>query len=90
MIKWHFIRGHDTEANSTQLQGTQILSQKQLASYVPDCARGGRSYEPSYKERKAILYPVNVARNIARQSAATHFVFPSDIELYPSPGNESD
>ena len=29
---------------------------------------------------------VNVARNIARESAATHFVFPSDIELYPSPG----
>ena len=53
---------------------------------MPDCARGGHSYETSYKERKGILYPVNVARNIARESAATHFVFPSDIELYPSPG----
>ena len=29
---------------------------------------------------------MNVARNIARESAGTHFVFPSDIELYPSPG----
>ena len=31
-------------------------------------------------------YPINVARNIARESANTHFVFPADIELYPSPG----
>ena len=30
-------------------------------------------------------YPVNIARNVARATAATHFVFPSDIELYPSP-----
>ena len=56
---------------------------------MPDCSRGGYSYEMSYKESKAILYPVNVARNIARESSATHFVFPSDIELYPSPGMDS-
>ena len=30
-------------------------------------------------------YPVNVARMIARESATTHYVFTSDIELYPSP-----
>ena len=59
------------------------MRQRKLANYVPDCASGGRSYETSYKELKSILYPVNVARNIARESAATHFVFPSDIELYP-------
>ena len=29
-------------------------------------------------------YPVNVARNIARSSAPTWFVLPSDVELYPS------
>ncbi|XP_071450808.1 beta-1,4-glucuronyltransferase 1 [Hetaerina americana] len=40
----------------------------------------------SYKSRKNILYPVNVGRNIARGAATTHFVLPSDIELYPSPG----
>jgi hypothetical protein len=31
-------------------------------------------------------YPVNVGRNIARESANSYFVFPSDIELYPNPG----
>ncbi|GLH06332.1 uncharacterized protein GBIM_11816, partial [Gryllus bimaculatus] len=39
-----------------------------------------------YKSRSHILYPVNVGRNVARESATTHFVLPSDIELYPSPG----
>jgi len=32
------------------------------------------------------MYPVNVGRNIAREAAATHYILPSDIELYPSPG----
>ncbi|XP_046398000.1 beta-1,4-glucuronyltransferase 1 [Ischnura elegans] len=40
----------------------------------------------SYKSRKSLLYPVNVGRNIARAAATTHYVLPSDIELYPSPG----
>ncbi|QQP35228.1 Nacetyllactosaminide beta1_3N-acetylglucosaminyltransferase-like, partial [Caligus rogercresseyi] len=35
---------------------------------------------------KGLNYPVNVGRNIARLEAATHFIFPSDVELYPSPG----
>ena len=33
-----------------------------------------------------LTYPVNVGRNIARESALTHFVLASDIELYPNPG----
>ena len=40
----------------------------------------------SYRSMNNLTYPVNVARNIARLSATSHFVFPSDIELYPSPG----
>lgn len=39
-----------------------------------------------YKTQKKLLYPVNVGRNIARDAALTHFVLPSDIELYPNPG----
>ena len=35
-------------------------------------------------------YPVNIARNVARAEAGTHFVFPSDIELYPSPNLITD
>lgn len=37
-----------------------------------------------YKEAHGLFYPINVARNIARTTAQTHFVFPSDIELYPT------
>lgn len=40
----------------------------------------------TYKAQKKLLYPVNVGRNIARESAQTHYILPSDIELYPSPG----
>lgn len=44
----------------------------------------------TYKTQKKLLYPVNVGRNIARESAVTHYIFPSDIELYPSPGVITD
>ncbi|CAH1999352.1 unnamed protein product [Acanthoscelides obtectus] len=43
------------------------------------------SSENMYKAQKKLLYPVNVGRNVARESAQTHYVLPSDIELYPSP-----
>lgn len=39
----------------------------------------------TYMKQKSLLYPVNVARNIARDAALTHYILPSDIELYPSP-----
>ncbi|KAK8400375.1 hypothetical protein O3P69_003215 [Scylla paramamosain] len=38
----------------------------------------------TYRRQNNLLYPVNVARNTARQAAQTYFVFPSDVELYPS------
>ena len=40
----------------------------------------------SYKKEKGLYYSINVARNVARESANSYFIFPSDIELYPSPG----
>lgn len=30
------------------------------------------------------LFYINIARNIARDAAITHYILPSDIELYPS------
>ena len=37
----------------------------------------------TYRHRNNLDYPINVARNVARTTANTHFIFPSDIELYP-------
>lgn len=39
-----------------------------------------------YRSHKKLLYPVNVGRNVARDTAVTHYILASDIELYPSPG----
>ena len=39
-----------------------------------------------YRKVHSMTYPVNVGRNIARETANSHYIFPSDIELYPSPG----
>ncbi|XP_059622670.1 beta-1,4-glucuronyltransferase 1-like isoform X2 [Phlebotomus argentipes] len=41
-------------------------------------------HEDMFKTLKQLTYPINVGRNVARDAAITHFVFPSDIELYPS------
>ena len=38
-----------------------------------------------YRYKNKLLYPINVGRNLARDSAQTHYIFVSDIELYPSP-----
>ncbi|XP_066141726.1 beta-1,4-glucuronyltransferase 1-like isoform X2 [Euwallacea fornicatus] len=37
-----------------------------------------------FKTEKKLLYPINVARNVAKLASETYFIFPSDIELCPS------
>lgn len=39
----------------------------------------------TYRTMNKLTYPVNVARNIARETVSTHYVLASDIELYTSP-----
>ena len=59
--------------------GMAILNQTQLKDYSVNCDM----YDPTsdsrltYRTQNAMDYPVNVARNVARESAGTHFVFPS-------------
>ena len=55
---------------------------------IPYCDREMPTIEGGETFRKAnnLTYPINVARNTARQAATTHYVLPSDIELYPNPG----
>jgi len=65
----------------------QIPHWQSLLSKRPNCngPEGPTVNAESYKKKNGLDYPVNVARNVARQTVSTHFVFPSDIELYPSP-----
>ncbi|CAO1409779.1 unnamed protein product [Diamesa hyperborea] len=43
-------------------------------------------FSTEYKQQNNLTFPINVLRNVARRSALTHFVFASDIELYPNVG----
>ncbi|ERL89876.1 hypothetical protein D910_07235 [Dendroctonus ponderosae] len=50
-------------------------------AYLRNC---GPEHEEMYKSQNELLYPINVARNVAKLAAQTYFIFPSDIELYPT------
>ena len=39
----------------------------------------------TYRKLNNIYFPINTVRNVARVSATTHYILPSDLELYPSP-----
>lgn len=54
---------------------------------VANCSEiPGDEGSDTFKKANNLLYPINVGRNVAREMATTHFVLPSDIELYPNPG----
>ena len=64
-----------------------IIQYDVLKHKAPDCKNFigyGEDFQ-TFKKENNMVYPINVARNVAREMAQTHFVFPSDIELYPSP-----
>ncbi|CRK98799.1 CLUMA_CG011966, isoform A, partial [Clunio marinus] len=43
-------------------------------------------HNETYRAFKKLVYPINVGRNLARETVGTHFVLASDMELYPNPG----
>ncbi|XP_014208237.1 beta-1,4-glucuronyltransferase 1 [Copidosoma floridanum] len=75
------------------------FSSKHMPKYIPsgdrvsndraNCSKpapwANVSVASMYKTERKLLYPVNVGRNVARESASTRYVLASDIELYPSP-----
>jgi len=67
-------------------RGKSIFSSKFNCSNPPPWT----TWKTTYKTAKKLFYPVNVGRNIARESATTHYILASDIELYPSPGVIND
>jgi len=63
-----------------------LLSFEDAKNYKVDCNTSPPSSSNTYRKIHSMTYPINVGRNIARESANSHYIFPSDIELYPNPG----
>ena len=66
-------------------EGT-ILNWDDASKNKVDCKIPPPTSSNTYRKVHSMTYPVNVGRNIARETANSHYIFPSDIELYPSPG----
>ncbi|XP_063587925.1 beta-1,4-glucuronyltransferase 1-like isoform X1 [Penaeus indicus] len=64
----------------------KVPTTEELLRRKTDCAQEPPRWTnvTTYRQKKKLLYPVNVARNTARQAVQTYFVLPSDVELYPS------
>ncbi|KAB7494819.1 Beta-1,4-glucuronyltransferase 1 [Armadillidium nasatum] len=64
----------------------EIPKTEDLLQRKTDCSKDPPRWTnvTTYRMQKKMLYPVNVARNVARGNSITYFNFPSDIELYPS------
>lgn len=65
------------------------LTEKEALLWPYNCSSINVPYEnvnrsQMYKTNNNLLYPINVGRNIARQSSNTYFILTSDVELYPS------
>ncbi|XP_043192751.1 beta-1,4-glucuronyltransferase 1-like [Amphibalanus amphitrite] len=64
-----------------------VTNATQLLQRQPDCSKPPPWVaKESYRKAKHLTYPVNVLRNVARETVMTHYVLPSDVELYPSEG----
>ncbi|XP_063239581.1 beta-1,4-glucuronyltransferase 1-like [Bacillus rossius redtenbacheri] len=73
--------------DSGQLPGA-VPSPEDMLSRAANCSAPAPWEETAetHRRRGEIPYPVNVARNVAREASSTHFVLAADVELYPSPG----
>ncbi|XP_043269529.1 uncharacterized protein Liprin-gamma isoform X4 [Venturia canescens] len=66
----------------------KIPSSNDILSATYDCNLGAPwtkvSRSETYKNKNGLIYPINVGRNIAKETALTHYILVADIELYPS------
>uniref|UniRef100_A0A7G3AU71 Putative glycosyltransferase n=1 Tax=Lutzomyia longipalpis TaxID=7200 RepID=A0A7G3AU71_LUTLO len=73
---------HEDHIPVSILRADEVLKESFKCPEIPPYA--SVKEENMFKNLKYLTYPINVGRNVARDAAITHFVFPSDIELYPS------
>ncbi|XP_069193423.1 beta-1,4-glucuronyltransferase 1 [Procambarus clarkii] len=79
LVTFHLIF-HDAHA-PREVPATEALLGRKI-----DCSSGPPHLTnvTTYRRRMKLLYPINLARNVARLASQTYFVFPADVELYPS------
>lgn len=78
-VTWHFVFDSKHQPPAALLRSMETINSTSLCAIV-----GFNSTNKSYIAKHRLAYPINVARNVARLGAKTHYVFASDIELYPS------
>ncbi|CAL1265363.1 unnamed protein product [Larinioides sclopetarius] len=82
-VTWHLV--YETSLAPTLLEAPMEIAD--MAAYEPvNCSAGFKPLQlvSEIRSSKKLPYPINVARNVARQLAVTRYVLASDIELYPS------
>ncbi|XP_013791575.1 beta-1,4-glucuronyltransferase 1-like [Limulus polyphemus] len=62
----------------------KVSSDSKIEFFSIDCKTRPLTKNLTYVVSNNLPYPINVARNVARLNAKTHYVFASDVELYPS------
>ncbi|XP_076363357.1 beta-1,4-glucuronyltransferase 1-like [Tachypleus tridentatus] len=89
-VTWHFLYDQMHPPESSLLKLSLNLMKKKVSSHSKNqlfsinCKSKPLSKGETYVRLNNLPYPINVARNVARLNAKTHYVFASDVELYPS------
>ena len=72
----------DLEFKPEQFSKKYFAAKRREAKFSTNCdSKAG--VDVTFRSNNSLLYPINVARNIARENAQTHFVLAADIEMIP-------